>query len=128
MAVAGAIAGLLRSCDPPPVFCNTWGDGLFLVFDEVDVGIGGATADVVGNLLRQLGDKGQVICVTHLAQVASKGHQHLQVSKTASKTSAESTLVTLDGDAKVEEIARMLGGAKVTEQSRAHAREILSTN
>lgn len=97
-----------------------------LVFDEVDVGIGGATADVVGNLLRQLGEKGQVICVTHLAQVASKGHQHLQVSKTASKTSAESTLVTLDGDAKVEEIARMLGGAKVTEQSLAHAREILS--
>ena len=99
-----------------------------LVFDEVDVGIGGATADVVGNLLRQLGDKGQVICVTHLAQVASKGHQHLQVSKTASKTSAESTLVTLDGDAKVEEIARMLGGAKVTEQSLAHAREILGTS
>lgn len=99
-----------------------------LVFDEVDVGIGGATADVVGNLLRQLGEKGQVICVTHLAQVASKGHQHLQVSKTASKTSAESTLVALDGDAKVEEIARMLGGAKVTEQSLAHAREILSTN
>lgn len=97
-----------------------------LVFDEVDVGIGGATADVVGNLLRQLGEKGQVICVTHLAQVASKGHQHLQVSKTASKTSAESTLVALDGEAKVEEIARMLGGAKVTEQSLAHAREILS--
>lgn len=99
-----------------------------LIFDEVDVGIGGATADVVGNLLRQLGDKGQVICVTHLAQVASKGHQHLQVSKTASKTSAESTLVTLDGDAKVEEIARMLGGAKVTEQSLAHAREILAAS
>lgn len=96
-----------------------------LVFDEVDVGIGGATADVVGNLLRQLGEKGQVICVTHLAQVASKGHQHLQVSKTARKNSAESTLVELNGDAKVEEIARMLGGAKVTEQSLAHAREIL---
>ena len=96
-----------------------------LVFDEVDVGIGGATADVVGNLLRQLGEKGQVICVTHLAQVASKGHQHLQVSKTARKNSAESTLVELSGDAKVEEIARMLGGAKVTEQSLAHAREIL---
>jgi DNA repair protein RecN (Recombination protein N) len=98
-----------------------------LVFDEVDVGIGGATADVVGSLLRQLGEKGQVICVTHLAQVASKGHQHLQVSKTASKTSAESTLVTLEGEAKVEEIARMLGGAKVTAQSLAHAREILNT-
>src|SRR5690606_30141613 len=58
-----------------------------LVFDEVDVGIGGATADVVGKLLRDLGERGQVICVTHLAQVASKGHQHLQVSKTASKKS-----------------------------------------
>ena len=72
-----------------------------LVFDEVDVGIGGATADVVGNMLRQLGEKDQVICVTHLAQVASKGHQHLQVSKTARKNSAESTLVELNGDAKV---------------------------
>lgn len=99
-----------------------------LVFDEVDVGIGGATGDVVGNLLRQLGEKGQVICVTHLAQVASKGHQHLQVMKTASKTSAESTLVELTGEAKVEEIARMLGGIKVTEQSLAHAREILGSS
>lgn len=98
-----------------------------LVFDEVDVGIGGATGDVVGKLLRQLGEKGQVICVTHLAQVASKGHQHLQVVKTANKTSAQSTLVELAGDAKVEEIARMLGGIKVTEQSLAHAREILSS-
>lgn len=97
-----------------------------LVFDEVDVGIGGATGDVVGLLLRQLGEKGQVICVTHLAQVASKGHQHLQVRKITSKTSAESTLVTLEGEAKVEEIARMLGGMSLTEQSLAHAREILA--
>jgi DNA repair protein RecN (Recombination protein N) len=97
-----------------------------LVFDEVDVGIGGATADVVGKLLRQLGDKGQVICVTHLAQVASKGHQHLQVNKTSSQSSVESTLINLEGEAKVEEIARMLGGASITEQSLAHAREILS--
>lgn len=97
-----------------------------LVFDEVDVGIGGATGDVVGSLLRQLGEKGQVICVTHLAQVASKGHQHLQVIKTASKKSAESTLVELTGDQKVEEIARMLGGLHITEQSLAHAREILA--
>ncbi len=98
-----------------------------LVFDEVDVGIGGATGEVVGRLLRQLGDKGQVICVTHLAQVASQGHQHLQVSKTANKKSTESTLVELSGDAKVEEIARMLGGIKVTEQSLAHAREMLDS-
>jgi DNA repair protein RecN (Recombination protein N) len=97
-----------------------------LVFDEVDVGIGGATGDVVGQLLRQLGERGQVICVTHLAQVASKGHQHLQVVKTASKKSAESTLIELSGDAKVEEIARMLGGLKITDQSLAHAREMLT--
>lgn len=97
-----------------------------LVFDEVDVGIGGATADVVGKLLRELGDKGQVLCVTHLAQVASKGHQHLQVVKTASRASAESSLENLTGEAKVEEIARMLGGASITEQSLAHAREMLS--
>lgn len=97
-----------------------------LVFDEVDVGIGGATGDVVGQLLRQLGERGQVLCVTHLAQVASKGHQHLQVVKTASKKSAESTLVELEGDAKVEEIARMLGGLKVTDQSLAHARAMLA--
>lgn len=96
-----------------------------LVFDEVDVGIGGATGDVVGQLLRQLGERGQVICVTHLAQVASKGHQHLQVRKSASKKSAASTLVELGGEAKVEEIARMLGGLNLTEQSLAHAREIL---
>lgn len=97
-----------------------------LVFDEVDVGIGGATGDVVGRLLRQLGQGGQVLCVTHLAQVASKGHQHLQVSKTASKKSAQSTLVALEGEAKIEEIARMLGGMTVTEQSLAHAREMVA--
>ncbi len=97
-----------------------------LVFDEVDVGIGGATGDVVGRLLRQLGDGGQVLCVTHLAQVASKSHQHLQVTKSASKKSAESTLVTLSGEEKIEEIARMLGGMKVTEQSLAHAREMVT--
>jgi len=76
--------------------------------------------------LRQLGEKGQVICVTHLAQVASKGHQHLLVSKKSTKSNAESTLGLLEGEEKVIEIARMLGGAKVTEQSLAHAREILA--
>ena len=95
-----------------------------LVFDEVDVGIGGATGDVVGQLLRQLGDQGQVICVTHLAQVASKAHQHLQVSKESDKKSTQSTLVPLNGDSRIEEIARMMGGAKITEQSLAHAREM----
>lgn len=97
-----------------------------LVFDEVDVGIGGATGDVVGRLLRQLGERGQIICVTHLAQVASKGHQHLQVTKSSSKTRAQSTLVELTGDTKIEEIARMLGGMNLTEQSLAHAKEMVA--
>lgn len=97
-----------------------------LVFDEVDVGIGGATAAVVGQLLRQLGESGgQVLCVTHLAQVASKGHNHLLVSKTSTNKRAESNLVTLQGDEKVAEIARMMGGENITPQTLAHAREVL---
>jgi DNA repair protein RecN (Recombination protein N) len=95
-----------------------------LVFDEVDVGIGGATGDVVGELLRQLGDQGQVLCVTHLAQVASKAHQHLQVSKESTQHSAQTTLMPLAGEDRITEIARMMGGAKITEQSLAHAREM----
>ena len=97
-----------------------------LIFDEVDVGIGGATADIVGRLLRQLGKDGQVLCVTHLAQVASKAHQHLQVRKSLRKGFSESTLIALEGEAKVEEIARMLGGVELTEQTRAHAKEMLT--
>ncbi len=96
-----------------------------LVFDEVDVGIGGATADIVGKLLRQLGERGQVICITHLGQVASKAHQHLRVEKTNTKKGARSTLVTLQRDDKVEEIARMLGGHDLTPQSVAHAQAML---
>lgn len=97
-----------------------------LVFDEVDVGIGGATADTVGQLLRTLAERGQVICVTHLAQVASKGHQHLLVTKTSSAQSAATTLVELKGNEKVEELARMLGGAQLTEASRLHAEQMLA--
>ena len=97
-----------------------------LVFDEVDVGIGGATADVVGRLLRELGSQAQVLCVTHLPQVASKGHQHLQVSKQTNKTSAQSNLKTLLAEDKVQEIARMLGGEEITAQAIAHAEEMIS--
>lgn len=98
-----------------------------LVFDEVDVGIGGATAEVVGNLLQKLGQQGQVLCVTHQPQVASKGQQHLLVSKHTSKTSVTTTLHTLNKKEKIEEIARMLGGIAITHQSRAHAKEMLTT-
>lgn len=96
-----------------------------LVFDEVDVGIGGAVAEVVGRLLRQLGEKGQVICVTHLPQVASCAHQHMVASKHSNGTVVESRLVSLAANQRVDEIARMLGGATITAQTRAHAEEML---
>jgi len=92
-----------------------------LVFDEVDVGIGGATAEVVGALLRDLGTKTQIICVTHLAQVAAKGNQHLRVNK-----QEDGIQVTpLNRSRRVKELARMLGGIELTEQSIAHAEQIL---
>ncbi len=97
-----------------------------LVFDEVDVGIGGATAVVVGQLLRQLGERGQVLCVTHQAQVAAQAHHHLQVSKQLKDQRMETTLCTLDGQQRIDEIARMIGGEKISKQSRAHAREMLA--
>lgn len=96
-----------------------------LVFDEVDAGIGGATGDVVGRMLRQLGENAQVLCVTHLAQVASKAHQHFKVEKTVSKKGASTVISALEGEAKVLEIARMMGGVAESQQSLAHAREML---
>ncbi len=96
-----------------------------LVFDEVDVGIGGATAEVVGKLLRKLGDKGQVLSVTHLPQVASQGHHHLFVSKLTNKEETHSSINTLDGDKRTQEVARMLGGVNITEHTLAHAQEML---
>ncbi len=98
-----------------------------MIFDEVDVGIGGAVAEVVGNLLRKLSQKAQVLCVTHLPQVAAQGHQHLQVKKISGRKSVETSLTQLEADQKVEEIARMLGGVKITDQTLAHAREMLES-
>lgn len=92
-----------------------------LVFDEVDVGIGGATAEVVGELLRQLGTEAQIICVTHLAQVAAQGHQHLTVAKSSTKGATTSQVTELEDPARIAEIARMMGGVDQTEQSLAHA-------
>ncbi len=97
-----------------------------LLFDEVDVGIGGATAEIVGKLLHELGTETQVICVTHLPQVASQAHQHLQVQKNQSKKSTSTTVIELQQSDRVKEIARMLGGVKITDQSLAHAEEMLS--
>ncbi|PVY75959.1 DNA replication and repair protein RecN [Tamilnaduibacter salinus] len=95
-----------------------------LVFDEVDVGIGGGTAEVVGRLLRQLGSGGQILCVTHLPQVAAQAHQHLFVSKFSEKDSTWSQVETLDKDDRIKEVARMLGGMELTDQTMAHAQEM----
>lgn len=97
-----------------------------LVFDEVDVGIGGGTAEVVGKLLRSLGSNGQVLCVTHLPQVAAQCHQHLFVSKFTEKDATFSKIEALDDKGRISEVARMLGGVDMTEQTIAHAREMFS--
>ena len=97
-----------------------------LVFDEVDVGIGGAVAQIVGRLLRELGVDNQVLCVTHLPQVAAQGHTHLHVNKQPSRKSTHTAIAPLSQDEKVAEVARMLGGLKITEQSLAHARELIA--
>lgn len=96
-----------------------------LIFDEVDVGIGGSTAAIVGQLLRQLGNTAQVLCVTHLAQVAAQGHHHLQVNKFTEKNQTRTQINQLNVEEKIQEIARMIGGMKITKQTLAHAKEML---
>ncbi|MCK0163243.1 DNA repair protein RecN [Marinobacter sp. S6332] len=97
-----------------------------LIFDEVDVGIGGGTAEVVGKLLRSLGANGQVICVTHLPQVAAQCHQHLFVSKFTQQDATFSKIESLDDQGRISEVARMLGGVDMTEHTLAHATEMFS--
>ena len=97
-----------------------------LIFDEVDVGIGGGVAEVVGRLLRELGAERQVLCVTHLPQVAARANWQWQVVKSAEGGQIRSRVESLDDDARVEEIARMLGGVEITPITRQHAREMLS--
>ncbi len=96
-----------------------------LVFDEVDVGIGGRVAEIVGLQLRALGQHRQVLCVTHLAQVAALGHHHYQVSKQTNKNTTVTAISPLDKPQRVDEIARMLGGIEITAQTISHAREMI---
>lgn len=99
-----------------------------LIFDEVDSGIGGGVAETVGRLLKRLGQERQVLCVTHLPQVASQANQHFQVAKaTAANGKTISKIDALDSKARVEEIARMLGGLEITSTTRKHARELLAS-
>jgi DNA repair protein RecN (Recombination protein N) len=97
-----------------------------LIFDEVDTGIGGAVAETVGRQLRNLGESHQVLCVTHLPQVAALGHHHFQVSKQVNKNSTQTNITKLSEKARQDEIARMLGGVEITSQTRAHAEEMIS--
>ncbi len=99
-----------------------------LVFDEVDVGVGGRVAGIVGKRLRDLGNHAQVLCITHLPQVAAQGNHHLAVDKVSSSTETYSTLVSLNSELRTEEIARMLGGAEITDRTRAHAQEMLDSS
>jgi DNA repair protein RecN (Recombination protein N) len=96
-----------------------------LIFDEVDSGIGGGVAEIVGRLLAELGKTRQVLCVTHLPQVAARAAQHYQVSKTTEGGHALSRVVKLESEVRVEEVARMLGGVKITDATREHAGEML---
>ncbi|HEY7773647.1 MAG TPA: DNA repair protein RecN [Marinagarivorans sp.] len=99
-----------------------------LIFDEVDAGIGGTTGDTVGHLLRELGDTAQVLCVTHLAQVASKAHNHLNVQKVKRNGTVYSSITPLAGDAIIAEISRMVGGPVDSEAALAHARQMVVTH
>ncbi|MCO5106497.1 MAG: DNA repair protein RecN [Burkholderiaceae bacterium] len=111
-----AIAVLAAQANPVPT----------LIFDEADAGVGGAVADAVGELMRRLGGDRQVLCVTHLPQVAAKAHHHYRVTKDSVDGRAVSRIEALDRAERVEEIARMLGGAEITATTRKHAREILA--
>jgi DNA repair protein RecN (Recombination protein N) len=100
-------------------------DARCMVFDEVDSGVGGAVAEIVGRELKALGFSGQVLCVTHLPQVASQGHHHLRVAKLTDGKTTRTTISELTMDERTEELARMLGGMEVTGKAREHAREML---
>ena len=96
-----------------------------LVFDEVDVGISGGTAEVGGNLLRKLGERAQILCITHQPQVAAKGHQHWQVEKYNSGDKTLSRVVSLNHEQRIQEIARMSGGVTITQETLMHAASML---
>ena len=98
-----------------------------LIFDEVDVGIGGRVAEIVGRMLRELGKSRQVLCVTHLPQVAAQADWQWSIAKQTRDGATSSSVHVLDQDARIDEIARMLGGEKITETTRRHAAEMLGS-
>ena len=111
-----ALKSILAATDPTPT----------LIFDEVDAGIGGATAEIVGNKLRGLGETHQVLCITHLPQIAALGHRHLLVRKEMRGQETFTSIAPLEGEEKVREVARLLSGLETTERSLASAEELIS--
>jgi DNA repair protein RecN (Recombination protein N) len=97
-----------------------------MVFDEIDAGIGGAVAEIVGRQLRDLGERAQVLCVTHLAQVAAQAHSQFRVTKLSDGKITRTAVKSLSAAERIDEIARMLGGIDISEQARAHARQMLA--
>ncbi len=113
-----AIAVLAAQANPVPT----------LIFDEADAGVGGAVGDAIGLLMRTLGAARQVLCVTHLPQVAARAHQHLSVTKENREGRTVSRIAALDRSARIDEIARMLAGSEITATTRKHARELLAAS
>lgn len=112
LAVRSALAGT----DPPSV----------MIFDEIDAGVGGRTGHVIGEKLRALASRSQVLCVTHLPQIATFADHHFSIRKATDRASTRALVERLEGEARVEEVARMLGGPRLTEAARRHAREMLN--
>jgi DNA repair protein RecN (Recombination protein N) len=103
------------------------GDGSLLVFDEIDAGIGGHTARAVGSHLRELAEGRQILCITHLPQVAAMANSHFTIVKDGSRAPAVTTVAALEGDGVVAELVRMLGADEDDRAARGHARELLKS-
>jgi DNA repair protein RecN (Recombination protein N) len=99
-----------------------------IIFDEVDAGIGGATAETVGEKLKSLSDYNQVLCITHLPQIAGKGDAHFMVKKKVLENRTQTVIVLLNPAERVQEVARLLGGKVISERAIAHAEEMLNRN
>ena len=122
VASGGELARISLAIEVATLGKNTIGS---MIFDEVDSGIGGAVAEVVGQKLRALGAERQVLCVTHLPQVAAQGHAHLRVSKHSDRDETRTQIEQLDTPGRRDELARMLGGVEITRETRAHAKQML---
>jgi DNA repair protein RecN (Recombination protein N) len=125
---SGADVGSAKKRQPSSARKNREKGQKTLVFDEIDTGIGGRAAEAVGKKLKSLARGNQVLCVTHLPQIATFGDHHYVIEKNESAGRAQTTIREVTGEDRTEEVARMLSGAKLTETSRKHAEQLIRTN